>query len=77
MIRHFNRSGLSQSAYARRHGISLSTLQYWLRKSNGKKQSGNPTESPAFIPVQITPDQHPGIIEIVYPDGPTVRISLR
>ncbi len=68
-------SGLSQSEFARRHRISLSSLQRWLTEAR------NPTkEVPgvAFQEVKIAPSVAEAIpsvwaMEIVGPDGMTVR----
>jgi transposase-like protein len=75
MIRDYQASGLSQSAYARKHGLSLSTIQYWLRKVNSHTDEKRPVRE--WIPIQVSaPDTIMRHMEISYPDGTTVRIPL-
>jgi transposase-like protein len=48
LLNDFERSGLSQVAYARRRGVSLSTLRWWLRRH------GPRTARPRFLPVAVS-----------------------
>jgi len=68
-------SGLSRSEFARRHGISLSSLQRWLAEAHNA-----PKEVPALVfrEVAVSPpltvSASPAwAVEIVSPDGVTVR----
>jgi len=48
LVDDFDRSGLSQVAFARRRGLSLSTLRWWLRRH------GPRTAKPQFLPVAVS-----------------------
>jgi transposase-like protein len=47
LLEHFDRSGLTQIGFARRQGLSVSTLRFWLdrRRRGGESH---------FVPVAIT-----------------------
>jgi hypothetical protein len=69
------RSGLSQSEFARRHRISLSSLQRWLSEARNA-----PKKVPASVFREVTVSPLPAsapspgwAVEIVGPDGMTVR----
>lgn len=51
MLDRYERSGLSQKAFCLRHGVALSTLQYWRRRAREADQE--PTPSFVEIP-QVT-----------------------
>ena len=48
LVEQFDRSGLSQVAFARRKGLSLSTLRRWLERR--RRQAGI---APRFVPVSV------------------------
>ena len=55
VLKDFERSGLSQSAFAAGRGIPLSTLQYWLRRSR-EETSGQDVTTPQrmeLVPIRI------------------------
>lgn len=43
MLARYERSGLSQQAFCRRHGVALSTLQYWRRRARQADEASAPT----------------------------------
>ena len=60
---------------AREVGCSVSTIHSWLRKH--RRSADPPADSPApatFIPVQVVDSRSP-TVEIVTPNGFTVRIN--
>jgi transposase-like protein len=77
MITGWKRSGLSQAAFCRREAISLSTLNYWIRKTRQSKRKARKHEKPHFVEVKDTrlPSfaQHP-VMELATPSG--YRLSL-
>ena len=51
LLARYERSGLSQKAFCLRHGVALSTLQYWRRRARDTDQE--PT--PSFVEIsQVT-----------------------
>lgn len=52
MLARYERSGLSQQAFCRRHGVALSTLQYWRRRARDAEKASAPT----FVEVPQRPD---------------------
>ena len=55
ILERLRRSGLSQTAFSKRHGVALSTLQLWLRKQReGRIPAARPAEQPRqLVPVKI------------------------
>lgn len=51
MLARYERSGLSQQAFCRRHGVALSTLQYWRRRARQADEASAPT----FVEVSQRP----------------------
>ena len=43
LLTRYERSGLSQKAFCQRHGVALSTLQYWRRRARDTDQEPTPT----------------------------------
>jgi hypothetical protein len=52
MIRDYQSSGLSQSVYTRKRCLSLSTMQYWLRKVN--RGTADMWAVRELIPIQVS-----------------------
>lgn len=54
----YDRSGLSQEAFARRKGLSFSTFRWWLRHRRRR-----PVAGPRFVPVAVAelPGAAPGL----------------
>jgi transposase-like protein len=63
-------SGLTHREFARRHGISLSTLQSWLRRPAGRSTS----PSTELIPVGVVAGPGP-VIEVELADGAVIRVG--
>lgn len=74
MVKSYHQSGLSQKAFCRRHGVPLTTFQYWLKKAN---RLSNLQQPPAFQEVKIAMTEATAEIrwamEIVSPSGMTIR----
>ena len=67
LLTRYERSGLSQKAFCQRHGVALSTLQYWRRRARDTDQE--PT--PSFVEVpqmsgmsRVLPSEAAVIIEL-------------
>jgi transposase len=43
LLARYERSGLSQKAFCLRHGVALSTLQYWRRRARDTDQEPRPS----------------------------------
>jgi transposase-like protein len=43
LLARYERSGLSQKAFCQRHGVALSTLQYWRRRARDTDQACTPS----------------------------------
>jgi len=43
LLARYERSGLSQKAFCQRHGVALSTLQYWRRRARDTDQEPTPS----------------------------------
>jgi len=72
LIRKFQRSGQTQAAFCERHGISVSNLQYHLKKTRA-------SEEREIVPagfVEVLEPQRPSNVElqIVFPNGTSVRL---
>ena len=72
---HFRRqqaSGLSQRAYCRSEGLSISQFSYWHRKTQtvGSSQSNRFVE----VPVKLTAASH-GSVEIIVDGRYTIRVG--
>lgn len=70
-------SGLSKAEYARQHGIGLSTLQRWVRRS--RQSLGEvPVAGASFVEVGIGGDVHPGLpsshIVITLSSGTRIKV---
>jgi hypothetical protein len=66
-------SGLSVRAFCERRGLALPTFYAWRRTLERRAAEG-----PAFVPVQVVADAAPtqaGALEVVLPDGRTVRVA--
>jgi hypothetical protein len=74
MVEQFRRSGLSRRAYSREHGIPISTLSWWLRKTKPASSLPIPIE---FSEVMAMPPstKKSGVwaMELVSPSGLTIR----
>ena len=77
----FRESGKSQSAFTKKQGLALSTLQYWLRK---ERESRRPAKRPAkpkrtprrIVPVRVVDPPAPradSLVEIELSSGEKLR----
>src|SRR5208283_2758383 len=75
-VRRYNRSGLSQRAFAERHGLGLFTLRKWITQ-DGKKAFTDRRGKPVWQELKL--DGLPGAArwaaEVVRPDGIVVRVA--
>jgi hypothetical protein len=83
-VESFRGSKQSQKIYCNRHGIALSTFQYWAKKYREEfSEDGSSNEAPGFIPVQVQPDpetvleQRPNQLHFLFPNGIQVKCSDR
>ena len=82
MVEALRRSGQTQGAFARGHGINTQRVKYWVdRVEGGETAAGAPSrgrqgESPAFAPVRIVEATAPASIEVVV-GGAVVRVPPR
>ena len=72
----FRSSKQSQRIYCNRHGIALSTFQYWAKKYREEfSENDNSGETPGFIQVRVQPDPEvdqvrvPGQLHFLFPNG--------
>jgi len=59
LIERWERSGLSQRAFAEQEGVAYSQLLYWrrrLKRSPGRKRAKRRAEPAGLAPVRIIPD---------------------
>jgi transposase-like protein len=77
LIDAYHGSGLTQRAFARRHGISPATLSHWVRK--GKPANGKHSRSagPVLVPVELVDAPAPvaEAFEIVLRNDRRVRVA--
>jgi hypothetical protein len=78
----FRSSKQSQKIYCNRHGIALSTFQYWAKKYREEFSENDDTgETPGFIPVRVESDtemvqeQLPNQLHFLFPNGIQVKCS--
>lgn len=71
----YRRSGLSQEAFARSHGVKLSRLRYWLYHPRWRRAS--PAGAPRWQEIRINgwPAAPSWAAEISLPGGCTVRLQ--
>ncbi len=76
-IANWKKSKLSQTAFCRREEISLSTLNYWIRKTGRTSRSSRKNQSFMEIETTLPPLATPSIspIELVTPSGLQVRLA--
>lgn len=77
--------GVNASEVARRHGVHGSLLFRWRRQHRRGQLTGGRSTAPALVPVRIAPEpsacpgapsaEPAGLIEIVVPGGPVVRVD--
>lgn len=70
-------SGLSQSAYCRRHGLSLASFGYWRRQFRTDQEG---TESSrlaarALLPIHVAPAASSPGVEVCLSNGLRIRLA--
>lgn len=65
-------SGLSQTMYAKREGLNVSTLQYWRKKLKSEKSSGG---GDGFVDVFSSYGAARSEIELQLPHGIVLRVK--
>ena len=77
LVEAYHGSGLTQVAFARRHGLAPATLSYWLGKGKASKRKRPRPTGPALVPVQVV--DAPGPVaepfEIVLANDRMVRVG--
>lgn len=69
-------SGLSQSAYCRRQGLSLASFGYWRRQLRTDEPDANVPVTQALVPIQVAPAPVPlssPWVEVCLSNGLRVR----
>ena len=72
-IEQWRASGLSVRAFCARHDLATASFYNWRRVLERRAM-----ERPAFVPVQVVADTPPpqaGALELVLPNGRTVRVT--
>ena len=72
-ISQWQTSGLSVRDFCARHGLATASFYNWRRVLERRAM-----ERPAFVPVQVVADTPPpqaGALELVLPNGRTVRVT--
>ena len=76
VVERFHQSGLTRSAFARRHGLSAWKLRRWLAEANGGSKPGSPTMM--FGELKLAPAPLPEAVgwavEVVGANGVTIRL---
>ena len=63
---------MTQPEFCQEHGLSVSTLAYWLRKYRDE-QSG-PEKTGSFVALSVR-EVNTKPIEVIYPNGVKVQVS--
>lgn len=72
LIRKFQKSGETQSTFCDRHGISVSNLQYHLKKA--RSSEAREIVPTGFVEV-LEAERSSGVeLQIVFPNGTSVRL---
>ncbi len=71
VIADFDRSDLTQKAFAARHHIPIATFAYWLRKVRAQQTDSRPV----FLSVETSKPQPEAPFELIAPNGWTLRLT--
>jgi len=69
-VARYRASGLSYGRFAAEHGLSVSTLQRWVRRL----EAGPARPAPAFAEVRVVGGAL-GLLEVQHPHGCVVRVT--
>lgn len=80
MLAEYERSGLSQAAFARREGVKYPTFAHWVqerRRDAGGKPAARADAAPRFVELGVRRSVEPpgGMLSVSWPDGLTARGS--
>lgn len=53
LLERYGRSELTQKAFAAQEGVSVSTLQFWLRKAAKREPKVEASSVPRFLPIEV------------------------
>lgn len=70
----WQKSGMSQAAYCRAHGLSAQSFGYWLRKDEGIRPQP-PAPAGALVPVAVA-GAVSSVAEVCLPNGLRLRVPL-
>jgi transcriptional regulator with XRE-family HTH domain len=75
LVERYEASGLTQREFADRNGVTMSTLQYWLRKARSGDEA--PVEQFRFVEVveNGSPDSATGGMSMEFVDGLMLRFE--
>ena len=82
-VRSLRDSGLSPEEYARKKGLVLSTLKFWMRVLRSDVEARPKSAMPAFLPVSVVPAARPPssdavvMVEIDLANGRRLRMHVR
>lgn len=62
--------GLSRKAYCRELGVAVTTLDYYLRRENGRER-----KQASLLPVELTPLVAGSSLTLVLPEGLRLEVS--
>lgn len=79
LIEAWKTSGLSQSEFSEQNGFTRSTLANWIYNLKKKETKKNSLKSnkPASNFIKVTPDviNTPNYIDVIYPNGVTIKAA--
>lgn len=75
--RRWEKSGLVQAEFCRRHRISLAALRWWRGEINRRDRTRSKSGRPAFLPVRVVPASTTpaaGVLEVEVRGGRVLRV---
>ena len=78
LVKEFRASDQSATEFASAHGLTKSTLYYWISKLSKLEQSVTPSATPKkdFVAIEIAPEQGSGNIMIRLKSGVEIEIPV-
>ena len=73
MISAYERSGMTQKAFAQREGIKFCTFAGWLRRN---RQQNLVPKQPAFTEVRLSETRQAWALEVALPNGIVIRATV-
>jgi hypothetical protein len=68
ILREFGNSGLTRREFCQRHGIAVTTLDYWRRRDSGR---------PRLVEVEVAPRESAGQFTLMLANGRRIECSWR